>query len=256
MTQTLEGRVAIITGGGAGIGQATAQLFAHKGAKVVIATRTSGPGEESLELIRSAGGQATLITTDISTREAVRGLIQETLSLYGQLDIIVHNAAAMIPAPLLEISDENLDRTLAVNLKAAFWLAAEGMEHLKRSDCGRLLYTSSIIGNHQALPGVAIYGASKAGINGFIRHAAYEVAADGVTVNGVEPGFILTDRYNEALSAEQLAENSRYIPSGRPGTPEDIAHAFLFLASPEARHITGQTIIVDGGQSLGRAIRE
>lgn len=252
--KTLDGLVAIVTGSGTGIGRAIALLFASEGASVVVANRTAAAGAKVVEEIRAAGGEARLCAVDLSSRTAVQSLISETVASYGKLDIVLHNAAAMIAKPIDQLTDDDLHTTFATNVDVAFWFISEALELLKASTNPRLLITSSIIGNQQMLPLQGAYGTSKAALNGFIRQAAYELAATGITVNGVEPGFIVTERFQEILSPEQIAENERFIPRQQAGTPEDIAHAFLFLASPHARHVTGQTIAVDGGQGLGRAI--
>jgi 3-oxoacyl-[acyl-carrier protein] reductase len=155
---------------------------------------------------------------------------------------------------LQHTSAANLDRTLDLNLKAAFWLARSGLAHLEKSVAARLLFVSSIVGNRQAHTGFASYGASKAGLNGFIRQAAIELAAKKIRVNGVEPGATLTERVRSGLSEERLKTITAAIPLGRTASPDDVAAAVLFLASDDACHITGQTIVVDGGQSLGMAL--
>jgi 3-oxoacyl-[acyl-carrier protein] reductase len=251
MTDRLSGRVAIVTGSGGGIGRAAAKLFAGEGACVVVATRTAASGQSAVDEIVAAGGRAALVAVDISTRISVRDLIARSADAFGAIDIVLHNAAVMDPGPLVGITDETLQQMMAVNLHSAFWFASEAAPYLQKSDAARLLFTSSTIGVRQMLPGFTAYGASKAGLNGFIRQAGYEWAAQGITVNGVEPGFVLTERYAEQLTPEQIARSTSTVPRGRPGSPEDIAQALLFLATPEAGHITGQTIVVDGGQSLG-----
>ncbi|WP_070153821.1 SDR family NAD(P)-dependent oxidoreductase [Sphingobium phenoxybenzoativorans] len=253
MADRLKGRVVIVTGGGRGIGRATAELFAREGASVVVATRTAAPGQEAVDAITAAGGTATLIATDVGTRQAVSDLIAQTIARFGKIDVILHNAAAFGASSIADLKDSELEEILAVNLKAAFWFAAEGLPHLRKSDAGRLLLTSSITGNRQAYPGYAAYGTSKAGLNGFIRQAGFEFASMGVTVNGVEPGVTFTEGALATLSEEQRAAFAAIIPRGQAGSSEDVAQALLFLASPESAHITGQTIVVDGGQSIGAA---
>ena len=247
----LQGRVAIITGGGKGIGRATAELFAREGASVVVATRTAEPGQETVDAIVAAGGTAMLVAIDVGSRKSVKEIIAQTVERYGKIDIILHNAAFMPAVAIADLTDDTLEQVLAVNLKAAFWFAAESLPILKKSDAGRLLFSSSITGNRQAYNGYAAYGTSKAGLNGFIRQAALEFAALGITVNGVEPGLTLSESALATIPAEQQAIFASMIPRGQAAMPEDIAQSFLYLASPEASHLTGQTIVVDGGQSIG-----
>jgi len=168
----------------------------------------------------------------------------------GRLDVVIHNAAYFPLTPFMQIDEPTLDRTLSVNLSALFWLAQAALPAFERAGAGRLLVTSSVTGPRVVYPGLAHYAASKAGVNGFIRAAALELARRNVTVNGVEPGMICTPAAGNLGDALVAAQIARDIPLARMGEPEDIANAMLFLASADAAYITGQTIVVDGGATL------
>ncbi|UZE37648.1 SDR family oxidoreductase [Pseudomonas sp. B21-059] len=247
MSQDDCGRIALVTGSGQGIGRAIAQVFAAGGAKVMLATRSAASGAETQRLIRQAGGTAELLTLDLGTRAAAEQTIAATLDAFGGLDLLLHNAGIFPLQKLAELEEQTLDSTLAVNLKSCFWLTQAALPALRRARAPRIVVTSSVTGPRTAIPGLAHYAASKAGVNGFIRAAALELAEYGITVNGVEPGLIATQAMDNLGDAATL---SRGIPLGRLGTPEDIAYAMLFLASPQAGYITGQTLIVDGGALL------
>lgn len=245
----LEGKVALITGGGRGIGRATAELFAKEGARVMIATRTESYGREALEAITGAGGKAALHVADLCSRAAVRKAVQTTVDTFQRLDIVVHNAASTPYAMVWDIDDEALDDVVDVNLKSAFWFAREALPALETNKPSSILVVSSIAGNSQCQPGYSAYGATKAGLNSFVRMAAAELGSKGIRVNGVEPGLTMTDSARK-LPAEEMAKIERIIPLGSSALPIDIANALLFLASQEASHITGHIITVDGGQHL------
>ena len=246
----LDGKVALVTGGGRGIGAAIAALFAQAGAQVLIANRTEAAGEAVAEAIRSTGGSAAAIACDIGQHAQARHAVAEAVRTFGALDIVVHNAAVNPWVRIEAMDDAALETTLAVNLKACFWLAQAALPHWRARGGGRMLVTSSVTGPRVAMPGSAHYAASKAGVNGFIRSAALELAADHVTVNGVEPGYIAKQGGSLLSNPERAARIARHIPAGELGRPEDIAHAMYFLASPAARYVTGQTIVVDGGSTL------
>lgn len=246
----LRGKVALITGGGRGIGAAIATLFAAAGAKVLIANRTESAGEGVAAAIRSAGGTAQAIRCDIGQHAQAEHAVAATVRAFGALDIVVHNAAVNPWSRIEAMQDAALDQTLAVNLKACFWLTQAALPHWRARGAGRMLVTSSVTGPRVAMPGSAHYAASKAGVNGFIRSAALELAAERITVNGVEPGFIAKRGGSLLSDPERAARIARHIPAGELGRPEDIAHAMCFLASDAARYITGQTIVVDGGSTL------
>lgn len=248
----LQDRVAIITGGGRGIGRATALLYAKEGAKIVIATRTAAPGEEVAEEIRALGSEALVIGCDIGSHDASREVVAKTIERFGRLDIVLHNAAYIPFGKIEDLSDDDLDKTLDVGLKACFWLTADALPHLRRSPAARVLITSSLAGNRRFFPNLVHYCALKAGVNGFIKAAALELARQGITVNGVEPGLVLGHALEQSTSPEVLAERAAVIPIPRVGQPEEIAAAFLYLAADEARYVTGITIPVDGGISLGQ----
>ena len=246
----LDGKVALVTGAGQGIGAGIARVFAAAGAKVMLATRTAEHGQRTADRIREAGGEAALLALDIGQLENARRAVQETAQLWGGLDILVHNAASFLGGPVEGYSEEDLETVLAVNLKACFRLSAACIPQFRRRGGGRLLFTSSVTGPRVAMPGTSYYAASKGGINAFIRTAALELARENITVNGVEPGYIRTAAMELLADEEGLAQMSKYIPMGHLGMPEDIAYAMLYLASDRARYVTGQTLCVDGGSTL------
>lgn len=249
----LEGRVAIVTGGGRGIGRATALLFAREGASVVVATRTAAPGQEVVDEIVAAGGEALLVTLDMGDRPAVKALVEATAARFGRIDIVLHNAAYLTPSSLADMPDEVLDKMFDVGIKAAFWLTKDALPWLERSPAGRILVTSSVAGNRKSLPTRVHYGAAKMAVTGFVRGAALELARKGITVNAIEPGLTRTHALESNATEAQIAAMGAQIPVGRPGKPEEIAAGFLFLACDEAAYTTGQCITMDGGASLGDA---
>lgn len=250
MLGDLKDKVAIVTGAGQGIGEGIARVFARAGAKVVVATRTASNGQATVDAITGEGGDALLIQCDVGLRSAVEAMVAQTASHYGRIDIGVHNAAIYPLHTIEELTDEVLDATLAVNMKAAFWLTQACLPHFRSQGGGRLIFTSSVTGPRVAMPGTSHYAMSKGGMNGFIRTAALEFARQNITVNGVEPGYILTQAMSALGDENELKAMAECIPQGHLGVPEDIANTMLFLASDEAAYITGQTIVVDGGSTL------
>ncbi|MFT5132115.1 MAG: 3-oxoacyl-[acyl-carrier protein] reductase [Gammaproteobacteria bacterium] len=246
----LSNKVAIITGAGQGIGEGIANVFADEGAKIVVATRTEKNGRETVEQIIAAGGDAILCVTDIGGVDSAAEVVDATLKAYGQVDIMVHNAASFLMGAIEDYNEEDMETAFSVNLKACFRLSAACLPHFKKQKSGRLLFTSSVTGPRVAYPGLSYYAAAKSGVNGFIRNAALELARDGITVNGVEPGYIRTAAMELLTDEEGIKKMEYYIPAGHLGHPNDIAYAMLFLATEEARYITGQTIVVDGGSTL------
>ncbi|HSW07321.1 SDR family oxidoreductase [Aquabacterium sp.] len=247
---SLRGKVALVTGGGRGIGAAIAAAFAQAGAQVLIANRTAEAGAAVAATIRAASGMAEAMGCDIGQHAQADSAVAEAVRRFGALDIVVHNAAINPWARLGAITDDALDQTLAVNLKACFWLTRAALPHWRARGGGRMLVTSSVTGPRVAMPGSAAYAASKAGVNGFIRSAALELAAERITVNGVEPGYIAKQGGSLLSNPERAARIARHIPAGELGRPEDIALAMGYLASDAARYVTGQTIVVDGGSTL------
>jgi 3-oxoacyl-[acyl-carrier protein] reductase len=246
----LAGKVVIVTGAGRGIGEAVATLFAAEGAAVAVNARTDADVRRVVADITSAGGTAHGIVADIGGPEGVHAVVQGTLERFGAIDVLVHNAG-IFPFQTLEVmEDRDWTRVLDVNLTSAFRLTKACLPHLKVRGNGRVLFTSSVTGNRTGVGGLAHYGASKAGINGFIRSVAMELAPYGITVNGVEPGLVLTPGAEAGTTAEERDAMARFVPLKRWGTPMDIAHAMLYLASEGASYVTGQTIIVDGGALL------
>ncbi|MBI2993075.1 MAG: SDR family oxidoreductase [Gammaproteobacteria bacterium] len=246
----LQDRVAIVTGAGRGIGSAIAKLFAREGAKVVAATRTEKYGRELVDEITRGGGEAVLCTVDIGREEDIQQVVGTAVDRFGRIDIMVHNAASFLGGLVENYSEADLETVLAVNLKACFRLSKLCIPYFRKQGSGRLLFTSSVTGPRVAMPGTSYYAASKGGINAFIRTAAIELARHGITVNGVEPGYIRTAAMELLADKEGMKQMAKYIPMGYIGAPEDIGWAMVYLASDEARYVTGQTIVVDGGSTL------
>jgi 3-oxoacyl-[acyl-carrier protein] reductase len=240
----------VVTGAGQGIGRAIARTFGAHGARVVVGDLVRERCDHVTQEIVRAGGEALMVSGDLADGEAANALIAASAQRFGGVDILIHNAAFFPLTPFASITPELLDRTLAVNLKAAFWLTQAALPFLRRSGSGRVLLTSSVTGPRVAYPGLAHYAASKAGLNGFIRSAALELARDRITVNGIEPGMIATPAADNLGDESHQEALRRSVPLGRLGSPEDIAAAMLFLASDAAAYVTGQTLVVDGGALL------
>jgi 3-oxoacyl-[acyl-carrier protein] reductase len=245
VSKRLADKVALIIGGARGIGAGIAERFAAEGASVAVADLEDDAGSA---LVDRLGG--IYVRADISTADDAARAVTATLDRFSRLDILVQNAG-IYPWTLIEnTSAEEWSRVIAVNLGGCFHAARAALTPMKAQGSGRMIFTSSITGPRVTSPGHGHYSASKAGINGFIRAAALEFAGYGITVNGVEPGNILTEGVQQHRSAAFIDGMRQAIPLGRLGTPEDVANAFLFLASDEAAYITGTTIVVDGGQLL------
>ncbi len=246
----LRDKVAVITGAGMGIGRAIAEIFGAEGAKIVVVDLDQNAGNQTTDEISQAGGTARFFPGDVSQQLDMEEMARFTTDAFGQIDILCANAGIFPEVSLEEMREADWDQVLDVNLKGVFLSVKACLPHLKRRPSPRILVTSSITGNRTGISGLTHYAASKAGINGFIRTAAMELAEYGITVNGVEPGNILTEGMEIQLGQDYIDAQAEAIPMGRMGDPKDIAHAMLFLASDEADYITGQTIVVDGGQIL------
>ncbi|MFC3533293.1 SDR family oxidoreductase [Vogesella facilis] len=251
-TPDFAGRVVLVTGGAQGIGRGISHAFAAHGARVIIADLQADKAAATAAELNAAGGDVHAYGIDLADHDAIGELLHNVGRTHGRLDVLLHNAAYFPLTPLADITPPLLQRTLDVNLSALFWLTQAALP-LLRVRGGRILATSSVTGPRVAYPGLAHYAASKAGVNGFIRAAALELAADGITVNGVEPGMIRTPAMANLGDAALNASIAAGVPLGRLGEPADIAAAMLFLASDAAGYITGQTIVVDGGATLPEA---
>jgi 3-oxoacyl-[acyl-carrier protein] reductase len=243
----LSGRIAIVTGASRGIGRAIARGLAAQGATVVAAARAEH-AREVVDQIAAAGGQAHAASVDVTDRESVERLVAGTLERSGRVDILVNNAGIARDQLLLRLKPEDWDAVLATNLTALFTCAQAVIKPMIKQRAGRIISISSVVGQ-SGNAGQANYAASKAGIIGFSKALALEVASRGITVNVVAPGLIDTDM-TRALTGGAHETWASKIPLGRLGTPEDIAGAVCFLASDAASYITGQVLAVNGGMYM------
>ncbi|MCH9630474.1 MAG: 3-oxoacyl-[acyl-carrier-protein] reductase FabG [Chlamydiia bacterium] len=244
-----EKKIVIVTGASKGIGMGIAATFAKEGATVVLAARTKETLEQVSEEITQLGGSSLVIPTDISDPLSVQKMVDITLSTFGRIDVLCHNAGIYPFARLENMNLTEWRQVIDVNLTGTFLAVQACLPSMISQKRGKIIITSSISGPKTGLPGVAHYTASKGGVSGFIKTAAIELAKYNIQVNGVEPGNILTESLADFGDA-YLNSMKKAIPAGRLGTPEDIAYTILFLASEEANFITGQSIVVDGGQTL------
>jgi 3-oxoacyl-[acyl-carrier protein] reductase len=246
---SIEGRSVIVTGASKGIGKGIARVFAGQGARVLIAARDLSQAEAAAAEIQASGGLVTAVAADVSRMEDNVRMAQTAMDRHGGIDILCCNAGIFPAAKLFDMSEADWDQVLDVNLKGTFLSVQACLPALKARGKGRIVVTSSITGPITGYPGWSHYGASKAGQLGFIRTAAIELAPLNITINAVLPGNILTEGV-EALGPDYMAKMTSAIPARRLGSVEDVAYAALFLASDEAGFISGQTIVVDGGQVL------
>ena len=244
----ISNRVAIVTGSARGIGQAIALKLAEVGATVVVNDiGEAEPLESVAEEIRAMNRQSLAVIADVSSSSEVASLVDKTINTYGKVDILVNNAGITRDQLVLRMSDEDWDTVLNVDLKSAFFCTRAVLRSMLKQRWGRIISITSIVGE-VGNPGQANYAAAKAGIIGFTRSIAKEVASRGITANAIAPGFIDT-KLTQQLEEKQAQELLKRIPLGYLGSPRDVAEAVAFLASEEARYITGQVLNVDGGMA-------
>jgi len=245
----LTGRIAIVTGAGRGIGKAIAERFAAEGARVAVISRTEANAASAAQAINATHADAAKsYAVDVADHAAMVDLGKKIIADFGGADILVNNAGVTRDGLALRMSDEDWDTVLDTNLKGAFNAVKGFQRSLLKSKCGRIINVSSVIGLI-GNAGQCNYAASKAGLLGFSKSLAREFAGRAVTVNAIAPGFIVTDMTNE-LNEQQKEGILKSIPLGSFGEAVDIANAAAFLASDEARYITGQTLTVDGGMVM------
>lgn len=249
-------RCALITGGTRGIGLGTARAFVQAGLNVVIVGRDATAGAEAAAFLDDEGpGRAWLVEADVRSREDMDRAAHEAIRQFGGLDILCANAGVFPQAKIEDMSEADWACVMDTNLKGVLLAVQSALPYLKASGAGRILLTSSITGPLTGLAGWSHYGATKAGLLGFMRSAAIELAPHAITVNALLPGNILTESL-QGLGEDYLTRMRSGIPLGRLGTVEDVGSAALFLASAAASFITGHALVIDGGQTLPEALAE
>ena len=253
MLNSIGGRSVIVTGGSKGIGRGIARVFAAKGARVLVVARNIKEAEATAHELRAAGGEVLALAADVSKWPDAQRIAAEATARFGGIDILCANAGIFPAAKLPELTPDSWDEVLGTNLKGTFLAVKACLPAMKAKHKGRIVVTSSITGPITGYPGWSHYGASKAGQLGFMHTAAIELAPYNITINAVMPGNIKTEGL-DGMGAEYLGKMTASIPMKRLGSVEDIAYAALFFASDEAAYITGQTLVVDGGQVLPESL--
>jgi len=246
MLKSLQGQTVIVTGSSKGIGRGIAKRFGLAGLNVLVVSRHLAEAET---VAKEIGPNASAFAADISDPEPCQAMVAAAFDRYGSVDILCANAGIFPAAKLGEMTAADFDQVIGVNLKGTFLSVSAVLPAMKAQKKGRIVITSSITGPITGYPGWSHYGASKSGQLGFMRTAAIELAPYNITVNAVMPGNIITEGL-EGLGEDYLTSMAACIPMKRLGTVEDIANAILYFASDEAGYVTGQTIVVDGGQVL------
>jgi 3-oxoacyl-[acyl-carrier protein] reductase len=249
MFTSLQGRSAIVTGGSKGIGRGIAETLAAAGIDVLITARNQADLDATVGALAKQPGHVSGLAADVTDPEDCRRAVQSAVERHGGLDIVCANAGIFPSGKLEELTPEDIDQVLAVNFKGTVFIVQAALSALAASGHGRVIITSSITGPITGYPGWSHYGASKAAQLGFLRTAAMELAPKQITINAVLPGNIITEGLIE-MGQEYMNQMAAAIPAGRLGSVADIGHAALFFATDEAAYITGQTLVVDGGQIL------
>jgi NAD(P)-dependent dehydrogenase (short-subunit alcohol dehydrogenase family) len=250
MAGRVSGKVALITGGGSGIGRATAILFAREGAKVMIADYNREGGEQTVKMIKTAGGEASFVEANVAIAKQAEAMVAKTVEAYGRLDCAFNNAGieGQMGGNIAECSEENWGRIIAINLTGVFLCMKYELPQMLKQGGGSIVNTASAAGLI-GLPGGTAYVASKHGVAGLTKSAALEYAKSGIRINAVCPGFIRTAMVERVIDGGSISEDAMVAaePIGRIGKPEEIANAVLFLCSDDASFVTGLPMPVDGG---------
>lgn len=246
----LKDKVAIITGGGTGIGKEIASKFGIEGASVVICGRREGPLKETENEIRKAGGEAIYCVADVSSKEQVDELISTTLMKYGQIDILVNNAGIYLPNNIEDLSVDDWEKVMDVDAKGVFLVSKAVVPQMIKQDGGKIINIASIAGIF-GFEKSAAYCAAKGAVINLTRQMALDYAHHGININAIAPGIVESDMTSPMLSDKLVKQNFLdNTPLGRIGTTEDVAYAALFLGSDESSYITGHTLVVDGGWTI------
>jgi 3-oxoacyl-[acyl-carrier protein] reductase len=253
MFTPIDGRTVLVTGGTKGIGKGIAGVFARAGANVVVTGRDAEQGEAAARELSGQGGEVAYVGGDVAKAADCERVAAETAARFGGIDVVCANAGVFPDVKLADMTEEDIDSIFATNVKGCMLTVKACVPHLERTGRGRVILTSSITGPVTGYPGWSHYGATKAAQLGFIRTACIELAPKGITVNAVMPGNIYSEGLDE-LGEDYLTSMTDSIPLGRLGKVEEIGAAALFLATDEAAFITGQTIIVDGGQVVPESL--
>lgn len=252
----LEGKRALITGGGTGIGRATAELFARAGARVMVSGRRRAELEETVRRVEAGGGGGALVQGDVARPADAERMVRETVSALGGLDVLVNNAGIIVRnASVTTVAIEDWERVIGIDLTGVFLVSRFALEEMVRARRGGAIVNVSSVSGILGDPGLAPYNAAKGGVNLLTKNMALDYAPHRIRVNAVCPGRIATPMPMSRLKPGEdwearLEEWGRNVPLGRVGRPEDVAHAILFLASEEASWITGTTLVVDGGVTI------
>jgi NAD(P)-dependent dehydrogenase (short-subunit alcohol dehydrogenase family) len=244
----LKGKVALVTGGASGIGNATAELFAREGARVAVADY-SAEGSETARGIQACGGEAMFLKTDVSDSAQVSRMVDEVLKAYGRIDVLFNGAGVLIYGTVLETDEQAWQRVLAINLTGTYLCCRAVLPHMIRQGGGSIINVASTVGAHDACANAVAYVTSKGGVTMFTKAMAIDHAKQGVRVNALVPGATDTPMIRKALAPEALEALAASHPIGRLGRPEELAKAVLFLASDDASFVTGTAMYVDGGQT-------
>jgi 3-oxoacyl-[acyl-carrier protein] reductase len=249
MFTSLQGRSAIVTGGSKGIGRGIATTLAAAGVNVLVTARNQADLDAAVAELADLPGHATGLAADVTNPQDCRRAVEFAVEQYGGLDIVCANAGIFPSGRLEDLTPEDIEQVLSVNFKGTVFVIQAALPALTASGHGRVIITSSITGPITGYPGWSHYGASKAAQLGFLRTAAMELAPKQITINAVLPGNVITEGLAE-MGQEYLDQMASSIPAGRLGSVADIGNAVLFFATDEAGYITGQTLVVDGGQIL------
>ncbi len=245
----LGGKVALVTGGGQGIGRALSLALAEGGADVAVADIDMPAAEAVVAEVIACGRRGLAVEADVTSKPAVEAMVQTTVETLGRLDILVNNAGIFPIAPVATMTEEVWDRVMAINLKGVFLCSQAVLAPMRRAGGGRIINLASVSGLVGAV-GMAHYAASKAGVIGFTKSLAREVATMGITVNAIAPGIIETETTRQTFPEGALQAYQAQVPLRRLGRPEDLTGMVVFLASPAAAYITGQVYAVDGGYTM------